>query len=115
MTDQATRTHCPFNFGDWVEHNLIGACRFIAQIRVEPSVCWVLSKKREIEACPVHELMPHFPDGTVGVQIMVAVGKDGRWSCNPGVIEDPLVSFVTARVPVPPTPAVLLGEVTNAE
>ena len=130
MTVKATRTHCPFKFGDWVEHHLIGACRFIAPARVDSSVCFLLSKQGDIEICPVHELMPHTTADTVEVRIAVAVDRDGTHAvraCYEGhsdsdterrVAEDLRgwggfcrVSFVTARVPLPFPPADVKGEV----
>ena len=119
-----------YKFGDLIWHENIGACRFIAPFRVESSVCWVLSKQGDIENCPVHELMPHFPDGTVEVRIAVAVDREGTHAvraCYEGhsdsdtelrVAEDLRgwggfcrVSFVTARVPLPFKLPDVVGEV----
>ena len=123
-------TDCPYNLGERVEHEEFGVCRFVWMIPGVPDDCWVLTEGGNIQSCLVQNLIPHTPADTVEVRIAVAVDDDGnrvarmcyerhadsdiqRW-----VAEDLIagggccrVSFVTARVPLPPRPAEVVGEV----
>ena len=119
-----------YKFGDLIWHENIGVGRFVAMEEVWPKFCHILRADGILQTFPVRDLTPHTPADTVEVRIAVAVDDDGsrvarmcyerhadsdiqRWvaedlNAEGGVCR---VSFVTARVPVPPKPAEVGGEV----